>query len=635
MRPLFKTEFMTAANVAGYMTVEEDRRKLHDDTFLLGRLRRRSAIRELSASPDTASATVLAEALGKGHPDAARIDAALRQLSAERDTGKVLALWEHWAQVPNAPVASILAHLGWPSGQAVQAGTVRDILATANPIANQGTAPEILRAITVFARSLPVADEEINDALCDAWVRSQSAELGQLIIEQGRQPGSPASVTTLAEALGKGHSDAARIDAVLRQLSAKRDTGNVLALWEYWAQTPTVPVASILSYLGWPAGCAAQPKITRDILAAAHPAANQGSAPEILKTVAVFAHSLPEADEGINDTIYGAWVRSQSDDLEQLIAEQERQPGNPALEALHALVAGRPKRYEALHDENGHLLIQAYAMAPEPLRERLARAVAASHDRRIKAAYREALAGSGADAASSVDNLRLVADEDGLFESCRSLRLMQVLDLCERWAGIPARPSGASQRAAVDRAVAAYRRLQDVKAESGPALPAGLVDIFDWWRAQEPGDAQLRSDLDAEDPFVKARGLYLGHKRGIVDASRVAVAAASEHWPERLMARLVDPAFCAQPGEDHVFWATACAGDATLLNAPVGGTPEEYARHTALLAAGQADARNLGLLEILCAFQEVFVGAGITVDAGAEAADRHAIEVEDAPDEAF
>ena len=527
-----------------HMTIDEAKRKLHDETFLLGRFRRRSAIRELSASSELASVTVLAEALGKGHPDAARIDAALRQLSAERDTGKVCALWEHWAQAPNAPVAVILSHLGWPAGQGAQAGIVRDILSAAN----QGTAPEILKAITVFTRNLPVEDEEINDALCGAWVRAQSADLGQFIIEQGRQPGSPSTVIVLADALANNHPDAARIDIVLRQLSAERDTGKVLALWGRWAQAPTVPVAAILAHLGWPTGCAAQPKIMRDILAAV----NQDAASEILKAVTAFARSLPVADEGINDAIYGAWMHSQSDDLEQLITEQERQPGNPALEALHALVAHRLERYAALHDESCHLLIQAFTMAPEPLRERLARAVAASHDRRLKAAYREALAGSGADTASNVDNLKRVADEDGLFESCRSLRLMQALDLCERWAGIAARPSGASQRAAVDRAVAAYRRLQDVEPENIPVLPAGMMDIFDWWRMQELGDAQLHADLEADDPFVKARGLYLGHGRGIVDTARIAAAAASENRPQPLKGRAVLPSI--------FFFSSSCAG---------------------------------------------------------------------------
>jgi hypothetical protein len=611
-----------------HMTIDEAGRNLHDDTFLLGRFRRMSAIRELSASADPAAVTILAEALDKGHPDAARIDAALRRLSSGRDTDKVRALWEYWSKAPTVPVADVLCHLGWPPYQAAQTETVRHILA----LADQDTAPGILKAVVVFSGSIPVEDEEINDALCGAWVRSQSVDLGKIVIERGRQPCTPVSVITLAEALRGSHPDAARIDAILRQLSAEHDTGKMVALWEYWAHSPSAPVAAILSHLGWPPGQVVQGRTLRDILAAAKPDA----APEILKAVTVFARTLPPADEEINDAIYAAWLRSQSDELEQLIDAQQRQPGNPALEALHALVAGKPQRYAALNDESGHLLIQAYAIAPAPLRERLARAVAATQDRRIMAAYREALAGSGTDAASSVDNLRLVADEDGLFESCRSLRLMQVLELCERWADIPARPSGASQRAAVERAVAAYRRLGEYKPESAPpTLPSGLVDIFDWWRTHEPDEAQLRGDLEADDPFVRARGLYLGHKSGIVDASRIGAAATSAHWPERLVARLADPAICAQPGEDHVFWVTAFACDSGLLNAPVGGTPEEYARHTAMLAAGLAGARDLELLEILCAFQEIFVGAAVTVDTGTEATDRHAIEVEDAPDEVF
>lgn len=613
------------------MMIEKARRKLHDFTFLLGWFRRRSAIRELAASSEPASAFVLAEAMSNSHPDTAKIIAVLRQLSPDKDVGKILALWDSWIKEPTRPLSAVLSSLGWPAWRKPHAGISRDIFSAATADA----APGVLDAVAAFARSQPLAEESINDAIYGAWVRSRSETLGWLIGEQGRRPGSAASVIALAEALGDGHPDAARMGDILRGLSPERDTAKVLALWEYWARTPSVPIAAILAQLGWPTGCAAPEKTSRDILALAI----SGATPEALKAVAAFARGQPVTDECINDAIYGAWVRSRSDELERLITVQKRQPGSPALEALHALVTGDQERYAALQDESGHYLIQAYALAPEPLRERLARAVAASPDRRLKAAYREALAGSGADSTGSVDNLKQVGDEDGLFEACRSLRLAQVLDLCERWAASPARPGGASQRAAVERAVAAYRRLEEFQAgNNGGVLPGGLVDIFDWWRASKPDDAQLRVDLETGDPFIRARGLYLGHERGIVDASQIAAAAASEHWPERLMARLVEPAYCAQTTGDHVFWATACGGDAGLLNAIVGGTPEEYARHCKLLAAMQgdeADARNRGLLEILCAFQAVFVGAGITVDAGAEASDRHAIEIEDAPDEIF
>jgi hypothetical protein len=66
-----------------HMAIDEAKRKLHDEALLLERFRRRSAIRKLSASPNQGSATILAEALCKGHPDAARIETVLRQLSVE------------------------------------------------------------------------------------------------------------------------------------------------------------------------------------------------------------------------------------------------------------------------------------------------------------------------------------------------------------------------------------------------------------------------------------------------------------------------------------------------------------------------------------------------------------------------
>lgn len=612
------------------MVTEETRRRLYDKTFLLGRFRRQAAIRTLAASPDPASTVALAEALGSGHPDAPRIADALQQLSAERDAAKALALWECWAHAPSALLAGILSRLGWPAGQSVQPETARSIFAAATPDA----APEICEAVAAFARSQPMADVDINDACYTAWAHSRASFLGDIILEQKRQPGSAASIIALAEAVGGNHPDAERMKPILLQLSPEADAATVQALWEYWAQAPTIPVAGILAHLGWPPGLVAQAKTIRDILALA--ASN--AAPEILQAVTTFVRYLPVTDESINDDIYGTWVRSHSNSLEQLISEQKRQPGSPALEALHALVTGELERYTALHDENGHYLIQAYTMAPAPLRERLARAVAASSDRRLMAAYRSALSGISVDAMETIDDLKRIGDQDGLFEACRTLRLAQVLNLCEYWTDHPGRPTGTSQRLVVDRAAVACQKLRSYEAKSSGSLPNGLVDIFDWWHTQQPGNEQIQADLLADDPFIRARGLYLGHERGRVDATQIAAAAKSAHWPERLVARIVDPVYCAQTSGEHVFWAAACGGDPSLLNAVIGGTPEEYARHCAQLAAmqeGKADGRNKALLEILCAFQEFYVGTGISIDKGAEATDRSAIEIEDAPDEVF
>src|SRR3990170_1371340 len=384
--------------------------------------------------------------------------------------------------------------------------------------------------------------------------------------------------------------------------------------------------------LGWPPGCTLEARFVRAVLAAATSAA----APEVLHAVAVLARALPVKDESLNDGIYAAWIRCQSAELEKLIDEQARQASSPALEALHALVTGRLERYAELNDADGMLLVHAFNMAPEPFRARIARTVGASPDRGLLENYRRALSSVTADAGRNVENLKLVGDEDGLFEVTRSLRLLEVLDLCERWSASAGRPAGTQQRAAVERALAAYRTLGTLgtfKVEHAAPLPDGLVDIFEWWRNEKPSDAQLRSDLDAPDPFQRARGLYLGREGGLVDDACLRAAAASDHWPERLVARLLEPDLFSEAEHDHVFLVNACAGDASLLHSPIDGMPEDYARHTALLgrARGSIGSRTRAFLEILCAFQSVFVASGIVVDDSTEAADRGAVEIEDAP----
>lgn len=436
-------------------------------------------------------------------------------------------------------------------------------------------------------------------------------------------------VVVLARALQEGHPESGRIRSVLRQLSPLRDDNKIAALWAQWAHAPDPELARVLCALGWPSEYAQDARLVRAVLAAATSAA----APEILRTVTVFARALPVADESSNDAIYAAWIRCQSAELEKLIDEQARQASSPALEALHALVTGRLERYFELGDADGMLLVHAFNMAPEPFRASIARTVGASPDRGLLENYRRALSSGTADAASKVENLKLVGDEDGLFEVTRALRLLEVLDLCERWSASAGRPGATQQRAAVERALAAYRTLGAFKVEDSAPLPDGLVDIFEWWRNEKPSDEQLRCDRDASDPFQRARGLYLAREGALVDDAHLRGAAASEHWPERLVARLLEPELFSQAQRDHVFWVNACAGDAALLLAPIDGMPEDYARHTALLGQGRSPigSRTRAFLEILCAFQSVFVASSIVIDEGTETADRGAVEIEDAP----
>ena len=91
----------------------------------------------------------------------------------------------------------------------------------------------------------------------------------------------------------------------------------------------------------------------------------------------------------------------------------------------------------------------------------------------------------------------------------------------------------------------------------------------------------------------------------------------------------------AQAGNDHVLWVNACGGDAGLLQVPILGSPEDYARHSQQLkqARGPAAGRVRALLEILCTYQSAFVASSINVEEIIEATEPTATTVEDAPEE--
>ncbi|CAK0767189.1 conserved hypothetical protein [Gammaproteobacteria bacterium] len=438
-------------------------------------------------------------------------------------------------------------------------------------------------------------------------------------------------IVLLAEALARNHPDSAMIIDLLQRLTSDRDPDKVVALWIAWGQAPQPALATVLARLGWPASRSLEVKVARAMLMLA----SVGATPEILHTVAVLARSLPVNDEGWNDEIYATWVRSQSDEFERVINEQQRQPGSPTLEALHALVTGAIARYTALNDEDGAILAQAFLMAPPAFRDRMARTVANNPDRKLKEAYRRALSGGGMDDTRMIANLKLVGDEDGLFEKVRFLRLGAVLELCDYWANHPGRPSRPKLAEVVDRAVTAYHALMKLQTKSPPpppVLPDGLMDIFDYWR-QQPFSNESEVDFHSKNPSYKAHGLYLGYKRGAVNRQLLRNAAYSPHWLERLVARLLDSHTLAKAKEDHVCWVSVCAGEAAMLQIPIAGTPEDYRRHGDLLQRSNETSRTHVLLEILCAFQGAFVASGISVDEIDDAVEPGAIEIEEADEE--
>ncbi len=532
-------------------------------------------------------------------------------------------MWQAFAAAPHPALGALLTELGWPPGRELPAAMAIRVLGAAD----KGAAPELIEAAVRFARELPIHDETLNDAICSAWARSGSARLEPIALDE-RRPVDVSGLVAIGQALGAGGRDDTAVAALLRRLDVPGSEDRIEALWTRLALDPSPVLGAVLAKLGWPAGRPVPPTVARGVLGLAV----EGADARVLDAVVVLARVLPSDDEAANDVLYGAWVRSQSDELEQLIVEQDRQCANPAFEALIALVTGRLERYSTLGDHDGAFLMQAFALAPEPFRRRLAQTVAASPDRAIKEAYRRALQSGGIEPAQAAENLKLVGDEDGLFEQTRHLSLIEVLSLCERWASIAARPTQPKYGAAVDEAVDIYRELGGLEPEPAPELPEGMMDLFDYWEAEEPDDTVLRADLEEDDPFYQARALYLGQKRGLVDADRIARAARSADWPARLVGRLLDPQAAIQAGEDHVLWVNACAVDGPLLTTVVGDSPEEFDRNMAKLKTGSGplDPRTEALLRILCAFQRVFVAGGITVDDTAAAVDARAIEVEDA-----
>ncbi len=323
---------------------------------------------------------------------------------------------------------------------------------------------------------------------------------------------------------------------------------------------------------------------------------------------------LPNAEQ-YNDLLVDEWLRTQSPFLAKLVAEP-RLPSNPAKEALIRLVNRDAAGYRKLADKNGALLAEALTLATPEMRKAINETILQARDGALSDAYRMAAAAAGGAAADPQAVLRALTDsgnEDGLVEATRTMTLAEVLPLCKRWAETGRRPNKEAYRDIVERAVRALSAMPKLEIEAAAPLPEGLEDLFEVWQKEKVPDDQLRQDLKAADPFVRARALFLGGERGLVDAAALRAKAASEDWPERLVAALRG----ARPenaGEDHVAWINTVAGlDADLLAAKIACGPNELQWSEGLCktlrnARGPIAARNLALAETLAAFRSLYGG---------------------------
>jgi hypothetical protein len=325
------------------MTPQQAQARLYDRTLLIGRLRRRAAIDTLVGLPDTTGVGLLAAALANGHPDPEHLRAALSRLRKPGDADKVVELWRRWLASPSPALAGLLADLGWPAGRSATAQTALAVVQAAG----QGNA-EAARAAGAF------------------WQRGDAIELR----------GDADSVRALARQLDGAAPQALRnpIASVLARLSPERDAELIRQIWQDWSQRPTPTVAGLLlARLGWPGPATTDTAFAQAVLALANPKAPA----EVLRAVTAFARTLPQGDATLDDAIFAAWLRSGSTELEKLIGEQARRTGDPALQALHALVSGRLDGFDTLGGAGSPLVAAACALATEPLRPRLDPAIAA------------------------------------------------------------------------------------------------------------------------------------------------------------------------------------------------------------------------------------------------------------------
>ena len=298
----------------------------------------------------------------------------------------------------------------------------------------------------------------------------------------------------------------------------------------------------------------------------------------------------------------------------EALAEQIRRcnhkPTNPAMEALFLLLHQQVEPYLALENEQGERFQEAYTLADEAMRQRLNEVVLLSGNPRLTQAYERALSGgSGFDLDLFLRALKTANNESGLLEASRHMTLPGLLDLCQRWSENGWRPGDPRTAALGERALAGFAQVGDLELRVEANTPPGTVDLFEYWRRQNPGDEELRAGLDQEDPFLRARSLYLGSLRGTLPEERMAQAARSDDWPERLVARLFRPELAEGP--DHVHWVNVCGGSADLLTMPVACTPDQHSHVNRLIeqsrpGKGEDARRYQGLLTILHAFQACF-----------------------------
>jgi hypothetical protein len=441
-----------------------------------------------------------------------------------------------------------------------------------------------------------------------------------------------AATDVLAEAVDAEHGLSSMIG---QALSATTDAARIDRLCQHWAKKRSEWLGTLIKSQGWigttdgvSALCALKAGLAGRLgldgeTATAVLAYLMDADADVRQGVSAYVARLPNIAE-TNDRLFDAWIRTESKELEQALVTQKRLPGSLPKEALLLLATGQVKRYLELGDERGDYLREAFAIATPALQKRINETVMQARDRKLLDAYERARATAGElDPAMLVKARQTAGDEDGVIAAAKDYGVLQMLEICERWAASKSRPTDPARRRAVERAVAAFQRIGKVEFEAPPKLPDGLEDFFEWTEKEhaKTDDKTLATQAKDEDPFVRTGAAWVLHRRGKLSDAEAQRLAKSADWPERLVARLANPALAATgAGQEHVEW-TALAGGVIaplLFTATATGTPAEHEEllriYEANKKAGDEGGRlNATLAEILLAFQSYFQTGGVTV----------------------
>jgi hypothetical protein len=448
------------------------------------------------------------------------------------------------------------------------------------------------------------------------FIKQGSALKGLLV---SRDPGA---AEVLVEAVDSGHRLSSKIKPAL---AAVTDAGWIDRLCCLWAKQRQGWLGELVKAMKWTSSepgvsvlCALksglQKRLGTDSQTVTAVLAHIGDEDEDLKAGAVaYAARLPD-EARCNDALYDMWFRTQSTELREVITGQQRLPSSVAKETLLRLSIGDADGYLALDDENGQIFREAWGLASDPLRQLLVGTVTKSGNSRLIDAYTKALGGE-LDPATELELRKTAGDEDGLLETCRTLKIFDLLDQCARWEETGTRPEDPSRKRAVENALVAWREVGEIEYDEAPELPEGLVDFF---------DAELDSSLDSPDPLMRLHASVNG--KGSPNPQDW---IKSKAWPERLAARLLDPSLAGEP--DHVEWTGGVISNALLVTT-AEGTPAE---HETLLGLREANAGrgdrasviNRGLAGVLLAFQSHFQRGAITTEDDDSAEDQAAIQV--------